>query len=441
MRMGRLATCACVAGAIAACAIACRQLVGIGDNPPQGALQDDASPSVCDLPLVGACAECVKSSCCTEATNCAKDPSCSSLASCSEECGGAQECLSKCLYQSAQETPSANFAPLHACQAAHCESQCGLTCGGIAFVYSPRDAAVACQACMTTNGCDTERSCAAAESCEDYGQCVVACQGRIDCTSNCAVVNDAGRAVAAPLGKLAAGTCSQPCQTGDNWECIGHLSPPAPQVTSTLATMQVLDMINQRVGVPGAQVSVCGEGKCDPVAGLTDDAGDVTFGIPLPPQTTLGPTGYVHITSVQDGGLVPALFYWGSPLSAPTMTLTAWAASPVEVALLEGQTKVTQDPMHGLLIAVAVDCIDQAAPGIVFSLQPKDTSTEGIYLVDEMPSATAMQTDRSGTAIFANVPAGTVTVTATFGVRPVGHVDVLVQAGAVTETFVPPSSP
>jgi hypothetical protein len=69
---------------------ACRQLVGITDNPPE-----DLTSTFCGLPYgTSACASCVQASCCTESTTCAADPACAAYEGCLGQCNGDLACRS-----------------------------------------------------------------------------------------------------------------------------------------------------------------------------------------------------------------------------------------------------------------------------------------------------------------------------------------------------------
>ncbi len=77
--LGLVAVVTAIAGVVA-----CRQLVGITDNPPE-----DLVTSICGLPYgTNTCASCVNTSCCTESTACAADPVCAAYESCLGKCNG-----------------------------------------------------------------------------------------------------------------------------------------------------------------------------------------------------------------------------------------------------------------------------------------------------------------------------------------------------------------
>src|SRR5580693_8206568 len=72
--------------------IACRQLVGITDNPPT-----DLTSTLCGLPYgTSLCASCASTNCCAESTACSTDPVCSPYESCLGACNGDSKCRSQC---------------------------------------------------------------------------------------------------------------------------------------------------------------------------------------------------------------------------------------------------------------------------------------------------------------------------------------------------------
>jgi len=89
-QMRRVGWLGLVALVIAMAIVACRQLVGITDNPPE-----DLVTSICGLPYgTNACASCVNANCCTQSATCAADPVCSAYEGCLGNCNGDAKCRS-----------------------------------------------------------------------------------------------------------------------------------------------------------------------------------------------------------------------------------------------------------------------------------------------------------------------------------------------------------
>ena len=96
----RLAVLVGGAAAIAVAVLACRQLVGIGDDPPQGSpgTGTDAGAEGGFTYGQGDCAACVATSCGAQAVMCAGTPSCAALEGCMSSCGTDPRCRAECRY-------------------------------------------------------------------------------------------------------------------------------------------------------------------------------------------------------------------------------------------------------------------------------------------------------------------------------------------------------
>ena len=76
---------------------------------------------------------------------------------------------------------------------------------------------------------------------------------------------------------------------------------------------------------------------------------------------------------------------------------------------------VTQDPTLTLGIVTVENCAAGVAAGVSIEVGSPGPNETVVYLVNNLPSQSATQTDDvSGTALIFNVPAGTLTVTASF---------------------------
>ncbi len=200
----------------------------------------------------------------------------------------------------------------------------------------------------------------------------------------------------------------------NDWTCLGNVHWPDASTGSEILTVPYVNAITSSA-IPGIWVEPCQ--KLDPTcahplseAGITDDAGIVTFSVPS------GYDGY--LLSLWDASL-PALMYVNPPIlqnttvpwlpMIPTNDLSALAAAigPVDGAAL------TLNPERGLVMLIAYDCATVPAAGVSFSLSPPAPSSTLVYSVGGFPSLTATSTDSSGGAVIVNVPPGAVTITAT----------------------------
>jgi hypothetical protein len=190
---------------------------------------------------------------------------------------------------------------LTTCMATRCETECGLTCGGIASADTAPDAAVACQACFQSSSstCASERACASSADCVDWLQCSASCSTP-DCWRACDDLYglaDAGFAGTASylgitppqLSALATSggvsTCGTACALGSDWACVSHVHLPTATTGATTLETQVLDGVSTKP-VTSGEVLMCrfGDPTCNaPLArGLWDPNGFVTVTVPPP---------------------------------------------------------------------------------------------------------------------------------------------------------------
>jgi hypothetical protein len=440
MGRARLAACVGIAAAMAA-TFACRQLVGIGDDPPQG----QVSPST-DSGAEGGftygqgdCATCVTTSCGPQATACAGTPSCAALEACMSGCGTDATCRAQCGVDHGLGNDVATPA-FEACLASSCETQCGLTCGGLAAVFPPATA-TGCEACILKQECQSTSACAADPGCQTSIRCqfssstpdvVQACPPLQPDAGPVSIVNERS----API----ASSCSTACSWGADWSCVGKVNWPAARLGALEVTASVKDGLTN-TPVADASVKFCT--TLDPTcvlpiqAGTTDGAGNVT--LVLPP--VMGPTFYYG--DVSSPAIAPLLVFGGSPFSEPRFAWPFITATPAELALGSQGLGVTGDPKLGAVFVGAVDCRLASAPGVTFAIDPPGTSAGPFYYASAVPSMTATETDSEGLAVFINVPVipTTLVVTATpkaLG-RPSSHVPLFARADGTALVYVLPT--
>jgi hypothetical protein len=221
------------------------------------------------------------------------------------------------------------------------------------------------------------------------------------------------------------------------------------QSATVTFAIEVNDEISSS-SVGGVQVFVCGSSNTDcptqPLgSGKTDPAGRVLIQVP---QNMMGQfyglDGYLQLVST---ATVPELWYWGFPVNganvafndAPNQRLAVGVFTPMELDADYQAVQLVRDPMRGTIVAVTEDCLSNAAPGVRVSIDKSGGGIVQSYGISE--SLTATQTDSTAVSSFANVPPGTVTVTAT--PVAVGKVSsqaiVLVKPGTVTVVWLAPT--
>ncbi|MGO9833602.1 MAG: hypothetical protein ACLP1X_05250 [Polyangiaceae bacterium] len=439
--------------------IACRQLVGITDSPPE-----DLTSTLCGLPYgTNVCASCVQTSCCTESNACAASAACGAYQTCVGKCNGDPGCRTQCMIADPGVAPE--VSALDACLASNCETQCGLTCGSIVERLTPPDASAPCQTCFHS-ACDTARACASSVDCDEYTRCFVACPTP-DCREACATGHDAGAALFGPLQQVYANACSTACAYGQNWTCVGHVVWPATKVTSITRTGRVFDYTT---GNPVRGVNLCMSGgvcfACgspdEPYATAQTDAdGGYTITLPLPATGTFGQTqtSFQGCILVSSPNIVTYWAYYGSPQTQATWNVSQ-ADSLLTFTPSEDETNskiigIPFDPSRANIGMRIEDCLGTPAPGVRVSLDVsedpaaqefQDSGISVYYNGAVDPEDAGSTTTSQGVAIFLNVPApdagsGSVLLTAT----PVGlgkassHTSVQVQGGVVVSTTMPPT--
>jgi len=431
VRLGALAA-ACIGGA----AVACRQLVGIGDDPPR------ADTSACGLSYATSdCAACVASSCCSASSSCATDAVCAAYEGCLAACAGDAACRARCELDHAPGTRS-DVPALDACLAASCASACNLGCGAVAESFTPPDAAPSCESCLVTNACDLERACAGSGECEQYVRCINACS-TFGCQQSCGP--DAGVVAFAQLGAVISGSCANACEYGRNWLCVGHVSWPSPSGPTTRLTAIVTDLVGGHVE-PGAVVQPCSavDQTCESPfadAATTDDAGAATFEIP---QAATIPNGFYLLVSppADDGGagaFVTTLSYLRSPLTEATKQVSAPVITQRDLAGLYKDFGLDAGPGLGSVRGQVFDCNLRTAPGATVAVKTSNGVPVPVFYGVQL--AETSTTDQQAFVEIGNVPPGFVEITVTppGGGAPSSKTTVISRAGAFTAVSLLPT--
>jgi hypothetical protein len=247
------------------------------------------------------------------------------------------------------------------------------------------------------------------------------------------------------------------------WDCVGDPNQtfPAGAMTTVelittnslmpILTAQTVDGGSaldpvQYTPLVGEQVRACPElydGKCmggTPYA-TSDEGGVATFTLP---------NSFAGYYQFNDPTLFTTAFYPTQMLAGATKTTLAATLLPLAAtqelgAILNGIT-LSYDTDGGLghILLSIYDCNDHSAPGVVFT--PSATAPPGspyptliFYTVgsgvgSELPSASAIYTDNSGTGGILNVPKGVFTVTARLesSGKQLGIINMLVNPGVAS---------
>jgi hypothetical protein len=431
-------------GVATGCAIvACRQLVGIQDEPPSagaidgGAADTEGADTTTDAGLAWTspgCGSCVEQSCSAELAACIAEVPCAQSVRCLAACAGDDDTCRGACFTQGDDT----LAALLRCQATSCssESACSLQCGG--FFGPAETLSAACTACYVQYGCAQGTWCATQSlACLGSQICTDACNP-LDwiCLLDCYASHPDDVPDAAWGGdfSVANAQCGSVCGHDDVWRCVGRAEWPAARTTVVTFKVQVVDVVSG-AALSGVQLRLCANGDTTCSTPLptgtttTDDGGSATITAPAP----FG--GYIEATTV---GYPAELSYVYPPIAenlSPDDYVGVQLLSSTYVSTLANAVGVPVDPSRGIVIAGPHDCNGEPAPGVSFEIEPKDDAGVVYYLLNgvptQPPSATATSAP-SPLGGFVDVEPGSVTFSATVDGGLVSKVSVSVRPGAVT---------
>jgi hypothetical protein len=440
MGQGRLAVRIGGAAAIAVAVLACRQLVGIGDEPPPGpaGTATDAGAEAGFTYGQGDCAMCVATSCGPQATLCAGTASCAALEGCMSAANGDATMRAQCgvTWGLGNDSATPDF---EACLASNCETQCGLTCGGLAAVFPPATA-TQCQQCIVKSECPATTDCATKPLCQKAVRCQFS-SDTLDVQQACpAIAPDSGANPYLPVqNSPIASTCSAECSWGSDWSCLGKVDWPTYNYGSFLVDTFVYGPTQK--GVAGVTAKLCDtvDPMCAPPFDMrpTDDAGTVP--LTHPPSTEAG----LFYLDVSSDAIQPALLFDMFPIHASRIAIPFPVSPPGSIGADADGLGVPFDDSLGSLILVAVDCRLAFAPGVHFTVTPTTSTTAVAYLKGQLPALGLTETDSSGTAVFVNLPVLPTHLHLTATVPALGRTmadtQVFARDGGVSEVYVVPN--
>jgi hypothetical protein len=412
---------------IAAAVASCRGLVGVTDR---------VALNECDT-----CLELEGCAAITEA--CRHDAACESRSECISNCpAGAADCVVRCTGSSAygEVDPVGDY---EACRATKCAGACSVTCAQVPLLAND-SASSTCPTCIASSCCDVADQCLNNPGCTRLVECVRA-QGTRLGTDICRNrLYPDGQPTLMQLESCVQAHCGTECEFGNYWGCAERARPPATidVVTHTLNIFD-LEAIDQPLG--GIHVSVCQPTDPECVHPVVDDysneRGQLDFTLNL--SSKFGRIRFSGFIRLDDpsGTYVRTVnaFYPGLVLDGATTNLLM--AKPSTLATIGAVLGQRLDPARGQALILVQDCASRGAKDVTLAVEPSDDETKVFYLAAGTPSRAAIATDSQGAAVVVNALPGSITVTMTprdLG-RPVGKIQALIQAGALTENLVQPS--
>ncbi len=201
------------------------------------------------------------------------------------------------------------------------------------------------------------------------------------------------------------GQCTEACQQGFRWGCVGEYRWPAPSALHEgiiKFNFQVNDMVTNKP-MEGVTVTVCTRADIDcaiPIfSAVTNAEGNCCLDLPV---TEVGFGGYFKLSR---DDLAPVSEQYGRPIFNNSVSYISVVTQAVN-DLLWNSLGVTLDPERGLLSVIMWDCSWTSAPGIEYELSSADEVTRTFYLAESGTlSFTQSETSSSGMGGFVNVPA------------------------------------
>lgn len=260
-------------------------------------------------------------------------------------------------------------------------------------------------------------------------------------TATSGIPGFSGYPVCTPVPSSSTMGASGNASSGPSWECLGAVCFGPPQSANSAVTLHAIDYLNS-ANEPGITVKACAEGDdaCDhPLATEETDAmGLVTLLVPLP-----GPNhGFMGHFEMTHPDKIPTIVHLYPPVTGAMAHFTVGVFNQAQLELVSSIAGADNvKPGRGHVGALAQDCALENAAGIQFTLEAEDDLTTRAYLVNNIPSTTATQTDTTGAVGYFNVPPGVTLIHSELvqGHIAVGTVPLLVKEGMVTTLVVPPT--
>jgi hypothetical protein len=440
---------------VVAAAGACRQLVGITDQPPADLVDSgiprpdagvEAGPA-CGLGYTPAsCETCLDSHCCGELRGCSGVAECKGFETCAGACKGDPSCRAQC-FQSYRPETDPKIAALESCLVTSCASECEIECGGAAELATP-DAAATCQQCFTGQACQSAAACLGNGGCATDVFCFLS-SSTPDTQATCMAPIDAGLDGAPAAFQVAAmNQCLEACGFDSNWSCLGRVEWPPPVKGGMTLQFSLYNVVMPQLPLPGVTAKLCEvqDTSCSHpgTTALSDSLGNVTLTVPD------GGVGnfYVGYIDLSGGGIAPELFFWSFPISqnvaqlGSILTATPDQITAVASSVYDGGWDAAAS---GVVTVVGLDCYLLGGAGLTFSIMPPAVPPTAFYVGvngdNFQPGLT--ETTSAGIGAFVNVPPGPVVVTASLPppMGAIGQFTAFVRPGTVSLVVALPSPP
>jgi hypothetical protein len=441
---------------------ACRQVLGIGDqpNPPPatdastGTVADAAGGDAADAGdgaavqtsaggyhvTSEACARCLDTSCTAELLRCNASPLCDAHERCFFACDpGDVACHTGCPWGFIQTLghPTADDA-IMACRASKCGDACGIGCGGDSVFPS-----AACETCAGSSCCDEQRACLQSVECLEVSQ-ECACGETAGCAQACQAQFEAGLSPNAAYTSCVSSSCATACTTGATFQCLDHPAPAPTARSVAPITVDIGFSDAEPPYAPFAGITIKACDKSDPTCKATaidvqTTGADGRAILRIANPTNGGFDGYLDVSG---GDVYPELVYLPF-LPESTTWPNHWAFTQQEIvtfAQLALSGRPPLDPARGLVAATLYDCHMYYAPGVQVSVSTADSASSTCFLVNGLPDCSLSVTSSEATAFVTNVPPGLAKLTATLQAtgQTIATRNIVVRAGVSTFVYAVP---
>ena len=274
----------------------------------------------------------------------------------------------------------------------------------------------------------------------------VQCSSDADCVSHGLLGSTCSRSVCVVADSGLADTAPDDTAPADpKWGCIGHI-PHSPAMDPSVTVHEVARFIDLNLEKPirGIGVKACpafGDCSTPYFTGTTDADGQIIEALPR------YFSGYLDLSAPPGIDMVPALLYFGVPPDKDQLIVPPLASQPHMVArgdldALYALIHAKNDPAVGAVISIATDCTGAPTAGVSISVGTRGVDTVTYYTdSSKLPSDTRTETSERGECGFADLPPGTVTITATANTvsKKLGSFTVNIKAGTITYIAIAPA--
>jgi len=225
------------------------------------------------------------------------------------------------------------------------------------------------------------------------------------------------------------------CAPDPAWACLGRVIWPPPEPRKALVTLRLRDLVTE-APVAGVEAKLCHKLDyfCErPLAtGLVSNA----FG-DLVTEVDTGFDGYVELSAPDK---LPGLFFFFPPIDGDREVANLPVIGARDLVLFGNLSGRPALSGRGHVMLGAYDCIWRPAPGVQLTTEAADVAIRSFYLIEKVPSVTAMATDASGRGGIMNLFPGPAALTGSLlDGRRLATVGVFVRSDTVTFTTMVPA--